>query len=126
VDDAAAAGDPDADGASNLLEFARGTPPDSAGAASAMIPPPPVSPAIDISGSYEVRAIHPRPRLGGQGNLSVILEQSTDMRTWVSADAEPWETFDSEHPQWGTLQWHAYKSGEVRFFRFKVVYEPED
>jgi hypothetical protein len=126
VDDATAAGDPDADGASNLLEFARGTPPDSADVASAMIPPPPVSPLIDLSGASEVRAVHPRPRLGGQGNLSVTLEQSTDMRTWVPADAEPWETFDSEHPQWGTLQWYAYKSGEVRFFRFKVVYEPED
>ena len=126
VDDAAASADPDADGASNLLEFARGTPPDSAGVASSVIPPPPVSPMIDLSRPYEVRGLHPRPRLGGQGNLSVILEQSTDMQTWSPIDGEPWESFDSEHPQWGTLQWYATKSGDARFFRFKVSYDAQD
>jgi hypothetical protein len=129
--DPALTADPDDDGLSNLLEFARGTPPDSAANSDPQIPPPPALANINVPSDYQIygngSATHPRPRLANGESLDVMLEISHNMIEWLSPESwGPGVSHDPEHPQWDTLIWSIPPSDEKCFYRFKVIHRMEE
>ena len=130
--DPAVTADPDGDGISNILEFARGTPPNSAQPLSPPTPVPPVAVEIRIPTNLQtdivVTATHPRPRLENGDFLDVVLESSSDLISWSSPQfSSPKTAFDLAHPQWDTLSWSfpVFPSSGNFFYRFKVVYRAQ-
>jgi hypothetical protein len=115
--------DPDGDGVANLVEFARGSPPDSTAPSGPLTLPAPVSAVIDVSLPYLVRAVHPQPRLAGGAAVNVALEQSNDMVTWSPVYPGPEISYNPAQPQWDILNWSFYKDDERMFYRFKVTYQ---
>ena len=104
---AAAAGDPDGDGASNLVEWAAGTDPRSAGDVLRV-----------TSGGSEQR---PSLRWSFRPNRTYTVEQRTNLKDWVPAPG------DLSYPEKGVAEWiaAAEPAGQsapgARFLRVRVT-----
>lgn len=124
--------DPDADGASNFLEYARGSHPGESGHATSLAPPAPVPPEMVTGGPYNMEFYqHPRPRAEPGEELRIHVEVSEDLFHWTPLELPLEISIDPRFPEWEIMRWRrngllVEEPPSESFVRFRIKGPAED